>query len=481
MPFFSANADGLFSAQDNTLLAPFVNYQGQNYRAEFALLSANQLQLISATPRADTPVYGASTLVDEQLNFSLQRVSYNGQLYNADVLHTQGDMFNITNIAVVVDDIPGRGSINHSTLINEVSLSQFNLLVSLYNLSNGTNVEISAQNNVQVYSVNYQTVDPSGALTQASALIAIPDDTEQSYPLIAYQHGTEVLRANAPSQDAFDLPTIALAASGYVVVSADYLGLGESESLHPYVHAHSLATVVIDAIRSARLFAQEKNVRLNAQLFLTGYSEGGYATMAVHRELQVNYSTEFSVTASAPMAGPYDLSGTMRAPIMDEQPLVNPFYFPYTLLAYNQVYAFTDQLSDYFQSPYDQTISRLYDGLHSSSEINSAIPEKQQLYTAALFNDLQTEENSWLQVALAENDTYRWVPEAPMFLFHCVQDNIVPFANTQIAYDYFQSAGASQVELFAIDNPLLNLGDVHTNCAIPLLLNGKAIFDGMVQ
>ena len=45
----------------------------------------------------------------------------------------------------------------------------------------------------------------------------------------------------------------------------------------------------------------------------------------------------------------------------------------------------------------------------------------------------------------------------------------------------FQSAGASQVELFAIDNPLLNLGDVHTNCAIPLLLNGKAIFDGMVQ
>ena len=51
----------------------------------------------------------------------------------------------------------------------------------------------------------------------------------------------------------------------------------------------------------------------------------------------------------------------------------------------------------------------------------------------------------------------------------------MPFANTQIAYDYFQSGSASQVELFAIDEPLLNLGDVHTNCAIPLLIKGKAI------
>ena len=41
------------------------------------------------------------------------------------------------------------------------------------------------------------------------------------------------------------------------------------------------------------------------ELFLLGYSEGGYATMALHRELQQFHSDEFTVTASAPMAGPW--------------------------------------------------------------------------------------------------------------------------------------------------------------------------------
>jgi len=481
LPCSNVQADGLFSAQDNSLFIPFLNYQGQNYLAEFSMLNANQLQLTAATPRADIPAYGMSTSVDENLDFTMQRISFNGQLYNAEIHYQQGDRFSIDNISVVDDSIQGRGDINQSTLVNELSQTQFDLMVSLYNFQNGRDVNISAQHDIQVYTVNYQTLDPAGALTNASALIAFPTDTQQSYPLIAYQHGTETLRANAPSQNAFDLPTLALAASGYVVVSTDFLGLGDSLQLHPYVHAHSLTTAVIDALRSARHLAAEKNIQLNHQLFLTGYSEGGYATMAVHRELQTHYSDEFTVTASAPMAGPYDLSSSMQAPLLDARPLPSPYYFPYALLAYNQVYGFTDKLSDFFQAPYDQTITELYDGNHSSSAINAALPDPRQLYIQSIYDSLATEQHTWLQVALAENDTYRWIPEAPMYLFHCVNDNKVPYQNTQIAYDYFQSVGASQVQLLAIDDPALNQGDVHTNCAIPLLLNGKAIFDGLIE
>lgn len=481
LPFSNAQGDGLFSAQDNTLFVPFLNYQGQNYLAEFSMLSANQLQLTAATPRTDVPVHGSSTAVDENLNFTMQRISFNGQLYNAEVRYQQGDRFSIDNISAVDEHIPGRGHINESTLVNTLSQAQFDFMVSLYNLQNDTQVDISAVNDIQVYSVNYQTLDPSGALTHASALIALPTDNQQNYPLIAYQHGTEVLRANAPSQNAFDLPTLALAASGYVVVSADFLGLGDSLLLHPYVHAHSLAISIIDALRSARHLTAEKNIQLNNQLFLAGYSEGGYATMAAHRELQAHYSDEFTVTASAPMAGPYDLSGAMQTPILEDLPLANPYYFPYTLLAYHQVYGLTDNLSDFFQAPYDQSMPGLYDGEHSSSTINAALPEPRQLYTQSLYDTLTANQNTWLQIALTENDSYRWMPENPMYLFHCVHDNQVPYQNTQVAYDYFQSIGASQVQLFAIDDASLNQGDVHTNCAIPLLLSGKALFDGMIE
>ena len=480
-PYSSAFADGLFSAKDNTIFAPFLNYQGQNYSAEFSLISPSQLQLKYAVPRGDSPAYGISTIVDNGLNFTLQRINYNGQLYTAEVHYQQGDIFSINDISIVDESISGRGDIIESNLLSEISQAKFNLLLSFVNLQAGTNIELSAKNDIQVYTVNHQTIDPAGELTLASALVAFPADTEHSYPLIAYQHGSETLRPEVPSQDSLDLPTLALAASGYMVVSADYLGLGESETLHPYVHGHTLATTIIDALRSARHLAAEQDIQLNKQLFLAGYSEGGYATMAAHREIQAHYSDEFTVTASAPIAGPYDLSGTMRQRLLDEAPLPSPFYFPYTVLAYNQVYGLSDQLSDFFQSPYDQTVSTLYDGNHSGSEINSALPDKQQLYTAALYDLLADGQSSWLQLALAENDSYRWIPEAPMYLFHCINDNNVPFENTQIAYDYFQSVGADQVQLFANDDALLNQGDVHTNCAIPLLLQGKAIFDKLVE
>ncbi len=480
-PCTISKADGLFSVQGNTLSVPFLNFQGQNYLAEFSVLSLNQLQLNSAVPRDGQAVYGDGTQVDASLNFTMQRISSDGQLYNAAVTHQHDNIFSIDTISLVDETVSARGELVESTLVNEVSQSQFDLLVSLHNIQKGTNIDVKAINDVQVYSVIYETIDPAGSLIQASALIALPTDTQKTYPLLAYQHGTEVSRADAPSQNINDLPTLGFAASGYVVVSADFIGLGESALLHPYVHAHSLAAAVIDALRSARILVAEKGISLNNQLFLVGYSEGGYATMAAHREIQRNYSQEFTVTASAPMAGPYDLSGTMLDQFLGDAPLPSPFYIPYILLSYNQVYGFTDNLSDFFQSPYDQTISSLYDGNHSGSEIDDVIPEKRQLYTQALFDELGSEQNSRLKVALLENDIFRWAPDAPMFLFHCIEDDKVPYQNTQVAFDHFQSIDATQVQLFAIDDPVLNQAGAHNECAIPLLLNGKSLFDSMLQ
>jgi hypothetical protein len=51
-------------------------------------------------------------------------------------------------------------------------------------------------------------------------------------------------------------------------------------------------------------------VGLDGRLFLIGYSQGGHATAAAHRELEARHANEFTVTAAAPMAGALDLSGT---------------------------------------------------------------------------------------------------------------------------------------------------------------------------
>ena len=63
----------------------------------------------------------------------------------------------------------------------------------------------------------------------------------------------------------------------------DYLGLGVSNMLHPYHYAEATASAVIYMVRAGKLFSNSSNeLQHNSQLFLTGYSEEGYASMAAH-------------------------------------------------------------------------------------------------------------------------------------------------------------------------------------------------------
>ena len=86
--------------------------------------------------------------------------------------------------------------------------------------------------------------------------------------------------------------------------------MGDNPGIHPYVHWESEATASIDLIRASREFLMDSlEIWDNNQLFLTGYSQGGHSTMAIHKYIKVNnLQSEFNVVASAPMSGPYALS-----------------------------------------------------------------------------------------------------------------------------------------------------------------------------
>ncbi len=179
-------------------------------------------------------------------------------------------------------------------------------------------LDATGANAVELYKIVYETIDPAGKKTVASGALAIPRGITGALPLMSYQHGTVVNRGSVASAYGFDVESLLFGGSGYVVATPDYLGLGDSPGLHPYVHAASLATAVVDMLRAARAFCAERSVELNGQIFLLGYSEGGYATMAAHKAIEEEYAAEFAIAASAPMAGPYDMSGVMRARFMSD-------------------------------------------------------------------------------------------------------------------------------------------------------------------
>jgi hypothetical protein len=305
---------------------------------------------------------------------------------------------------------------------------------------------------VSLYRVEYHTVDPHNVPTIASGVIALPLDQSGPLPFFSFQHGTILRRTSVASVNGFDVISMWLGGRGYITVLPDFLGLGVSEMLHPYMVSIPSATAVVDMIRAGRHLCDSLNFSFSEQLFLSGYSEGGYVTMAAHKYIEEELAEEIQVTASAPCAGPYDLSTVMYDLMMTPEPYGSPYYLPYTVLAYNDVYELFTSPSEYFIPPYDTLLPPLFDGNHSGNEVNNVMPAiPMDIFLPEFVEEVTSDPDHPLRQALQENDVYPWVPQAHVTLLHSIDDELVPVENTLNTYDYFIEHGAENVEIY-VDN-----------------------------
>lgn len=321
---------------------------------------------------------------------------------------------------------------------------------------------------VDVYKVIYETIDAKGQPTVASGALSIPGNIEEPEAWVSYQHGTVIKKDDVPSRGSQEMLIGLVYASmyGVVVSQPDYLGLGDSPGLHPYIHAKSQATASIDMMRAGQSICNDMDIALNDKLMLFGYSQGGHATMAMHKELQENYADEFTVTASYPMAGPYDLSGYQAATFTNGLPYENKYYLPYLLLAYNEAYDLYDSPSDFLKPPFDQTLPPLFNGMNGGGTINAEIPYiPSDIIRDDLIENFRYNYNHPFRQALRDNDLWDWLPEAPMRLCQCEGDTQVFYENALVAYNSFLDKGKTDVELF-----VPNDGD-HGDCVLPCFLD----------
>ncbi len=330
--------------------------------------------------------------------------------------------------------------------------------------------------------VHYTSQDGNGNPVQLSGLLIIPENisgSSLSVPILAFQHATQLQSDKAPSKDWTD-PQVLFGITycltgGYAVVMADYPGLGDSTVFHPYVH-RSLSYSVVDIIRAARNYlgdSNSQNATWNNQLFLMGYSEGGYITMAAAKEIQDNHGNEFTVNAVAPMAGPYYLSGAMRELMLQDLPYGDPYFLPYFILGYRSVYG--DQYfspSFAMKSPYDSTLPPLFDGTHDSATVNAAMPDVPRDILNDNYIGLLQNTDSELCGLLKENDLWNWTPSMPMKLFHDPEDDRVPYENSQTTYNQFIQNGAPHVELQSLTHVSIPHESIHTAAAVSGFIDG---------
>jgi pimeloyl-ACP methyl ester carboxylesterase len=365
-----------------------------------------------------------------------------------------------------------RGNVLSSVLVTTLSTNEIGLVFAL------GDIPVVPHYGVRLYRVVYETTSPLGARTQASAALVLPLNVGEPLPLVTYQHGTLTQTNAAPSSMNLQgeiTVGVAFATTGYAAALPDYLGLGDSPGLHPYQQARSEATVGVDLLRAVRTLCATNGFPLTNQLFICGYSQGGHAAMALCRELETFHTNEFTVTACAPMAGAYDLSGVTTDDFLSDRPKPNPYYYAYLLAAYQDVYRLAPTFADLLAPPYDMTLPPLFQGNSDGDEINNAMPaDPRQILKPEYLAAFQNDPNHPFRIALRDNDLHLWTPRSPMRLYHCAGDTDVILANSQVTWASFQSRGATQVQLIDPEP-----GASHGDCVLPSLQQVKAWFDSL--
>jgi len=236
---------------------------------------------------------------------------------------------------------------------------------------------------VNVYQLNYETIGARLELTTSTGALMVPSGSasncQGARPIVEYAHGTSPLKnydiAQLSGADASSEGLILaalFAAEGYIVVAPNYAGYDSSTlSYHPYlVGAQQSAEMmdVLSAARSALPVASAPTVTDNHKLFVTGYSQGGYVAMAAASAMQAAGRT---VTAAAPMSGPYALAAFGDALFLGE---VNQSATENVALlenGYQNAYGNLD-LTDVFAAPYAGDIAGL---LPSTTPISTIYSE----------------------------------------------------------------------------------------------------------
>ena len=280
------------------------------------------------------------------------------------------------------------------------------------------------------YRVEYLSTDVDGKEIRVSGLISLPlKPAGARSPVLSYQHATIFSDAEAPSRAiAPDQPPIVLASLGYLTVAADYVGYGVSRGTpHPYLLAKPSADVVIDLLTAARTLRLRNQIVSNGQLFMAGYSEGGYVTMAAHRALQAGdtpHRAELRLTV--PGAGPYNLTETLDVllrRVKDENFLIGALIDPGFLR--------------FLGNDIRDEVRRLL--------IRQLIPDDSDVAFDTRFIDAYLADDR--DRIEQQSNVHDWLPLLPIPLFHGRQDQTVPFSASTTAVTAMQARGAAGVAL----------------------------------
>ena len=331
----------------------------------------------------------------------------------------------------------------------------------------------TAQNGVHRYLMTYQSENIDGEATPASGLLLIPDTCKPSYPVISFQHGTLIHNEEIPSIKM--KAGLAEAGKGYLVIAQDYLGFGASKDLlHPYSIPLGYQNSGLHMLKALKTMSVANEVELNP-LFLKGYSEGGFASLAMQKAIEGGQLPDYDLRGVSAAGSYYDLVTTGAALIAMEGADLG--YLGNFITAYSHYYR-DGQMDRYIQKKFrDLDFFDLYNGDYTYNEVRDVLPSSPQelmplWYRTQYLAKAYLISNHWkidlildkVEKNIKANSLHKgWSPRTPTRIYHCQDDDIVPALASDIAYDSLKEL-SDAVELIKIESPGGGVVFKHSTC-----------------
>lgn len=376
--------------------------------------------------------------------------------------------------------VPGGIRYEH---IGDYNIERLNKIMSteLKEFSDSTVTFPTATNAVALYRVIYPTIvpDKNNKPVEASGLIAIPKLRQARFPVVSYQHGTVFTKTEVPSfieqSTETRLEVARFAGQGYIVIAADYIGKGLSNEPDSYMAKNTMIQACLDMLLASKSICADLKVQ-QSDLFLSGWSQGSWNTMAFRNRLEtLGIPVKAAATASTPTDINLMLSSYINNPNkLDVSWLVG--IFALYINSYEQNYGMMGLVSAAIRPQYQQTARDFYANKIGWTEASKIFPQTvNEFLTPEFAAGSSLYSNEFFKRTEAD-ECYRWRYVTPTRFYYGKVDEVIrPYIGATLPTEYQIMVGGASAQ--AID---AGANATHRNTFIFAVLDQKKWFDSLL-
>ena len=335
----------------------------------------------------------------------------------------------------------------------------------------------AARNAVKLYRVTYSSVVPERGNKPivATGLVAVPDIAGTSFPMVSYQHGTVYEKTQVPSfpdqSPETQLMLAQFAGQGYIVIGADYFGMGSSKEPEGYMVKASHQQASYDMLLASRAVLADLKLS-SSKLFVSGWSQGGFVAMAFLEKLEAaGVKVDAAATASAPVDVSVALNGFLSFPRKNDADWVNSLFI-LSSFAFENYYGVPGLARSLIADAYYDVARKAY--LREPFNVSRRADRSAQADQAGLFQPAVLRRVGLWQARRADQ-AYRWVIKSPVRNYYGEADEAIAVGLGRLAMTYQRAIGNGNPQVEAISTGQTSHRGTYAT-AVP---QWKTWFDGL--